>query len=74
MLAVIDYGAGNLRSVLHSLKYLQAHDVQVIHEADQLQTATKVILPGVGAFGAGMQQLHILLRQYEPSFNRERHS
>ena len=58
MLAVIDYGAGNLRSVLHSLKYLQAHDVQVIHEADQLQTATKVILPGVGAFGAGMQQLH----------------
>lgn len=58
MLAVIDYGAGNLRSVLHSLKYLQAQDVRVIHTADQLQTATKVILPGVGAFGAGMQQLN----------------
>lgn len=58
MLAVIDYGAGNLRSVLHSLNYLHAQDVQVVHDADQLQTASKVILPGVGAFGAGMQQLH----------------
>lgn len=59
MLAVIDYGAGNLRSVLHALYHLNAtHDVQLVRTPDQLQGADKIILPGVGAFGAGMQQLH----------------
>lgn len=58
MLAVIDYGAGNLRSVLHALKHLEAQDVQLVERPDQLKGADKIILPGVGAFGAGMQQLH----------------
>lgn len=57
MLAVIDYGAGNLRSVLHALKHLNAKDVQLVREPAQLVNADKIILPGVGAFGAGMQQL-----------------
>lgn len=57
MLAVIDYGAGNLRSVLHALKYLQAADTVVAQTPEQLAGATKIILPGVGAFGAGMQIL-----------------
>ena len=58
MLAVIDYGAGNLRSVLHALKYLEAPDVKLVATPDELDGAEKIILPGVGAFGAGMQKLH----------------
>jgi imidazole glycerol-phosphate synthase subunit HisH len=57
MLAVIDYGAGNLRSVLHALVYLNAPDVRLVQQPSQLEGAKKIILPGVGAFGAGMQQL-----------------
>ncbi len=57
MLAVIDYGAGNLRSVLHALKHLEAQDVRLVRAPEQLEGAQKIILPGVGAFGAGMQKL-----------------
>ena len=57
MLAVIDYGAGNLRSVLHALNYLGMVDKRLVHTPSDLQGADKIILPGVGAFGAGMQQL-----------------
>ncbi len=58
MLAVIDYGAGNLRSVLHALNYLGVESMRVVHSAHELRGANKIILPGVGAFGAGMQKLH----------------
>jgi imidazole glycerol-phosphate synthase subunit HisH len=58
MLAVIDYGAGNLRSVLHALRHLKVQDIQLVREPRELEGADKIILPGVGAFGAGMQQLH----------------
>lgn len=57
MLAVIDYGAGNLRSVLHALGYLGVEDMRLVRSPDDLRGADKIILPGVGAFGAGMQQL-----------------
>lgn len=58
MLAVIDYGAGNLRSVLHALNHLGVENLRLVHSPDELKGADKIILPGVGAFGAGMQQLH----------------
>jgi imidazole glycerol-phosphate synthase subunit HisH len=57
MLAVIDYGAGNLRSVLHALNHLEVQSVRVVQDARDLKGADKIILPGVGAFGAGMQKL-----------------
>lgn len=57
MLAIIDYGAGNLRSVLHALTHLGATDLRLVREPQELQGASKIILPGVGAFGAGMAQL-----------------
>jgi imidazole glycerol-phosphate synthase subunit HisH len=57
MLAVIDYGAGNLRSVLHALNALNAQNIRLVHGPDELEGAEKIILPGVGAFGAGMQKL-----------------
>lgn len=58
MLAVIDYGAGNLRSVLHALNHLGVESIRVVQEPRDLAGADRIILPGVGAFGAGMQQLH----------------
>lgn len=58
MLAVIDYGAGNLRSVLHALRYLGTEHVKLVHHPSDLHDAHQIILPGVGAFGAGMEQLH----------------
>lgn len=58
MLAVIDYGAGNLRSVLHALNHLNVENVRVVQHPRDLKGAEKIILPGVGAFGAGMQKLH----------------
>jgi glutamine amidotransferase len=57
MLAVIDYGAGNLRSVLHALNHLGAESIRVVRAPHDLRGATKIILPGVGAFGAGMLKL-----------------
>ena len=57
MLAVIDYGAGNLRSVLHALKHLRACDMRLARQPDELEGAEKIILPGVGAFGACMEQM-----------------
>jgi imidazole glycerol-phosphate synthase subunit HisH len=58
MLAVIDYGAGNLRSVVHALDFLGVESIRVVHSSHELRGANKIILPGVGAFGAGMQKLH----------------
>jgi glutamine amidotransferase len=57
MLAVIDYGAGNLRSVLHALTSLGTSSLRVVRAPHELKGATRLILPGVGAFGAGMAQL-----------------
>lgn len=56
MIAVIDYGASNLRSVLHALSHLNI-EAHVAQSPDQLDGADAIILPGVGAFGAGMDRL-----------------
>lgn len=56
MIAIIDYGAGNLRSVRNTLTYLGA-DVITARTPDQLEGADKIVLPGVGAFGAGINAL-----------------
>ena len=57
MLAVIDYGAGNLRSVLHALQHLHVQDMRLARGAAELAGARKIILPGVGAYGACMAQM-----------------
>jgi len=56
MIAIIDYGAGNLRSVRNTLTHLGA-DVVTASTPDQLDGASKIVLPGVGAFGAGINAL-----------------
>lgn len=56
MIAVIDYGAGNLFSVCNALKYLDiAHEVT--KDSSVIDRADAVILPGVGAFPAAMESL-----------------
>lgn len=57
MIAVIDYGAGNLFSVCNALKYLNISH-EVTKDADVIDRADAVILPGVGAFPAAMESLH----------------
>ncbi len=51
-LALIDYGAGNLHSVANALKAAGATDVLVTADAAAVATADRIVLPGVGAFGA----------------------
>ncbi len=50
MIAVIDYKAGNLTSVVKALRYLGAEDVLVTQDADDVRRAAKIVLPGVGHF------------------------
>ncbi len=56
MIAIIDYDAGNLKSVEKALKYLN-EDVIVTRNKDELLNADGVILPGVGSFGDAMDKL-----------------
>jgi glutamine amidotransferase len=51
-IALIDYGAGNLHSVHNALKAAGAHGVKVTRDPDLVRRADRVVLPGVGAFGA----------------------
>lgn len=55
--ALIDYGAGNLRSVENALKAAGAQDVRVTADPDVVRMADRVVLPGVGAFAACMGAL-----------------
>lgn len=56
MIAIIDYDAGNIRSVEKALLLL-GQEVKISSDAKEIQTADKVILPGVGAFGDAMENL-----------------
>lgn len=57
MIAIIDYDAGNIKSVEKALQKLGA-DVVITKDADTILNAEKVILPGVGAFGDAMANLN----------------
>lgn len=57
MITIIDYDAGNLKSVEKALVYLN-QDVVVSRNPEEILNADKVILPGVGSFGDAMNNLH----------------
>lgn len=57
MIAIIDYDAGNIKSVEKALQYL-GEETCVTRDPEEILAAEKVILPGVGAFGDAMQKLH----------------
>ena len=56
MVAIVDYGVGNLFSLTSSLKFIGA-DVVVTSDAEALRKADRIILPGVGAFGDAAKKL-----------------
>jgi glutamine amidotransferase len=56
MIAVIDYGMGNLRSIAKALAHVGA-DVVTTREPERIREASHIVIPGVGAFGQGMDNL-----------------
>jgi imidazole glycerol-phosphate synthase subunit HisH len=54
--AIISYGMGNLRSVANAFAALNC-EAQIVVRPEQLSSAKKIVLPGVGAFGDGMRNL-----------------
>lgn len=57
MVAIIDYDAGNIRSVEKAARLL-GHEAVVTRKREEILFADHVILPGVGAFGDAMDKLH----------------
>ncbi|MGN1139954.1 MAG: imidazole glycerol phosphate synthase subunit HisH [Oliverpabstia sp.] len=57
MIALIDYDAGNMKSVEKALQLI-GEDVIVTRKPGEILAADKVILPGVGCFGDAMENLH----------------
>ena len=56
MVAIIDYDAGNIKSVENAVRFL-GHEVIVTSNAEEILSADHIILPGVGAFGDAMKRL-----------------
>lgn len=56
MVAIIDYGAGNLQSVKKALDYL-GYDSVITQDKEIIHSASHVILPGVGSFGDAMESI-----------------
>ena len=57
MIAIIDYDAGNIKSVEKALQYL-GEEAVITRDREEILNSDKVILPGVGAFGDAMEKLH----------------
>lgn len=57
MIGLIDYGAGNMKSVEKAIQYL-GEEAVVSRDPKVLLSAEKVLLPGVGSFGQAMENLH----------------
>ncbi len=57
MITIIDYGAGNLASIRNMLRSLSVES-EITSDPNRIEQATKLILPGVGAFDHGMENLH----------------
>lgn len=57
MIAIIDYDAGNLKSVEKALQFL-GEEVIITRDKEEILSADRVVLPGVGAFGDAMEKLH----------------
>ena len=57
MIAIIDYGAGNLQSVKKALDFIGAENI-ITDDPERIKSADKVLLPGVGSFGDAMNSMH----------------
>lgn len=56
-IVIVDYGMGNIRSIISSLNYIGLDNIVVSANFDVLKSADKLILPGVGSFGIAMSQI-----------------
>ncbi|MBI2283813.1 MAG: imidazole glycerol phosphate synthase subunit HisH [Bacteroidetes bacterium] len=56
MIGILDYGMGNLSSVRNALSFLQIENV-ILSSPDQIAGVSHMIIPGVGAFGAAMENI-----------------
>jgi len=68
MISLLDYGAGNVRSLRNAIRKL-GHELTEIFRPEDIPQAQRLIFPGVGSFGAAMERLHALgyvepLKQY----------
>jgi len=57
MIAIVNYGLGNIGSIQNMLKKVGYSDCILASTREELERADKIILPGVGAFDAGMQKI-----------------
>jgi glutamine amidotransferase len=71
MIAIVDYGMGNLRSVQKAMERVGG-DARLIRTPGELAAADKIVLPGVAAFGDAMAQLRAL-GLVEPIIDAVRH-
>lgn len=68
MIAIVDYGMGNVRSLQNAFEYLGS-DVIITADPKELEAAERIVLPGVGAFGDAMTAIRE--RQLEPVLTRQ---
>ncbi len=57
MITLLDYGAGNVRSVINAVEGL-GESIRLVESAEDIESAEKLIFPGVGNFGSMMDVLH----------------
>ncbi len=57
MIAIIDYGMGNIASVLNMFKRIGVNEVVLTKDIQTIEAADKILLPGVGAFDNGVKNL-----------------
>ena len=57
MITIIDYGAGNIRSIEKALQFI-GEEVLLTGDPEKIRSAEKLVLPGVGSFGEAMENLN----------------
>ena len=57
MIAIVDYGAGNLQSVKKALDFIGTENI-ITNDPQVILSADKILLPGVGSFGDAMDSMH----------------
>lgn len=57
MIVILDYEMGNVGSIQNMLRKIGVREVKISRDAGEIRAADKLILPGVGAFDAGMERL-----------------
>ena len=57
MITLLDYGAGNVRSVINAIESL-GERVRIVAKGEEILSAEKLVFPGVGAFGSMMNILN----------------